>query len=347
MSNEKLDYLVFILRAQPYHLGHQSVIKQAFTLAKKVIVMIGSTNIPRDIKNPFTFTERWDMIDSDPACQGNLTGVQLIDYKYNDLQWIEQVQTKVQHIINLDGWTDYPPKVGIIGLDKDSSTRYLKWFPQWQSIEVEQYGDGSKFDATSIRNILFGGYSTEFLRGVVPKSTFDFINKFKATEEYKTLVAEYNFIKEYKKSWEAAPYAPTFVTVDAVVFQSGHVLLVKRGAEPGKGLWALPGGFVNQEERLEDAAIRELREETKLKVPEPVLRGSIFAREVFDSPDRSLRGRTITHAYGIKLNPIDKLPVVKGSDDAVKAKWVSLCDLKREEMFEDHMSIVEWFKNKL
>jgi bifunctional NMN adenylyltransferase/nudix hydrolase len=80
-------------------------------------------------------------------------------------------------------------------------------------------------------------------------------------------------IEKYKESWKAAPFPPTFVTVDAVVVQSGHVLLVKRKAMPGAGLWALPGGFLNQEETLLDGAIRELKEETKIKVPVPVLKG--------------------------------------------------------------------------
>ena len=60
------------------------------------------------------------------------------------------------------------------------------------------------------------------------------------------LVEEQAYIKRYKDIWADAPYAPTFVTTDAVVIQSGHVLLVKRRTAPGKGLWALPGGFLKE-----------------------------------------------------------------------------------------------------
>jgi bifunctional NMN adenylyltransferase/nudix hydrolase len=130
--------------------------------------------------------------------------------------------------------------------------------------------------------------------------------------------------------------------VDACVVQAGHVLLIERRAEPGKGLWALPGGFLEQSETIETAVLRELREETKLKVPEPVLRGSIVTSRVFDDPARSLRGRTITHAYLIHLAPHGEgLPEVKASSDARKARWWPLAQVKPSMMFEDHMSIIK------
>jgi bifunctional NMN adenylyltransferase/nudix hydrolase len=126
------------------------------------------------------------------------------------------------------------------------------------------------------------------------------------------------------------------------VIQSGHILLIQRDAAPGEGLWALPGGFLEQKEYIEDGVFRELREETKLKVPLPVLKGSVKKTHVFDKPDRSLRGRTITHAYLIELAP-GKLPPVKGSDDARRAKWVPIAALDRKVMFEDHYHIINYF----
>src|SRR6185312_1884152 len=114
-----------------------------------------------------------------------------------------------------------------------------------------------------------------------------------------------------------------------------------RKAAPGEGLWAIPGGFIGQTELIEDAMIRELREETKLKVPVPVLKGSIVDRKVFDATDRSLRGRTITHAFYIELAPGDLSPV-KGADDAKAARWIPFNEFVRmeKETFEDHHAIV-------
>ena len=92
--------------------------------------------------------------------------------------------------------------------------------------------------------------------------------------------------------------------------------------------------------------LRELREETKLKVPAPVLKGSIKASHVFDAPNRSQRGRTITHAFLIELPP-GPLPVVKGGDDARKAYWKPIGDLKCEEFFDDHYHMIQYMLGKM
>ena len=150
------------------------------------------------------------------------------------------------------------------------------------------------------------------------------------------------------------PYEVIFQTVDACVIQTGHVLLIKRKSRPGKGLWALPGGFLNPRERLFDAAIRELREETKIKVPDPILRSSMIFKEDFDYPDRSLRGRTISKGFLFKLpdfvvNGKIEMPYIKGADDAEKAVWVPINEaLEKPEMFfEDHFHILSMLLGKL
>jgi bifunctional NMN adenylyltransferase/nudix hydrolase len=79
-----------------------------------------------------------------------------------------------------------------------------------------------------------------------------------------------------------------------------------------------------------------------IKVPAPVLRGSIVRSKVFDAVDRSPRGRIITHAFYIQL-PDGELPKVKGSDDAEKARWVPIAEVRSEECFEDHFEIISHF----
>jgi bifunctional NMN adenylyltransferase/nudix hydrolase len=183
-----------------------------------------------------------------------------------------------------------------------------------------------------------------FLKGVVPESTLVYLDAFKDTDEYAQIIREREFIKEHNKQYAGLRYPPIFSTADAVVICSGHVLMIRRRAEPGRGLWALPGGYVNAntDKTVEDAAIRELREETQIRVPAPVLRGSIVRSRVFDAIGRSPRGRIITHAFYIQL-PDGELPKVKGSDDAEKARWVPIAEVQSEHCFEDHYEILQHF----
>lgn len=340
---KRFDYLVFIGRFSPLHFGHMEVLIKAAQLADNVIVLIGSSNQPRTIKNPFSFEERrwminesfWETIQQTGIDGAALHISPLRDFKADDNVWASNVQQEVSKAVATFGWQDKPFRGGLIGHVKDESSFYLKMFPQWEL--VDHYLN-EVVHATDIRKLYFEA-SIKYLESVVPNKVYSFMEKFKNKGEYTELKAEFDFIKTYKKSWAAAPYAPTFLTADAVVVQSGHVLLIKRKASPGKGLWALPGGFVNQGERIEAAMLRELKEETKIKVPVPVLKGNVKGSKIFDAPDRSLRGRTVTQAFLIEL-PAGELPEIRGGDDAEKAKWVPLSFVREEEMFEDHFSII-------
>lgn len=349
-TQHEADYVVFVGRMQPPHLAHIEIVYRALQRGKKVIILIGSANQPRTITNPWTWKERADMIRAcfPPEDQDRLKFRPLSDV-VGDTVWSLQVQEQVADVVNHDIRTqefldvNFKPVIKMIGHEKDQSSYYLKMFPQWKGIEVENIDD---LHATDIRNMMFEKGEVDW--GVsVPSGIRDYIGAFMLTEAYETLWSEYNFIKQYKQAWDKAPYPPTFNTVDAVVVQSGHILLVRRRAAPGKGLWALPGGFLNADERITDAVIRELREETKLKTPLPVLQGKIENgknMKVFDDPKRSLRGRTITfaHYFELKSGP---LPKVKGSDDADKAKWVPLSVFNKmeDQLFEDHFRIVQHF----
>ncbi len=333
----KYDLAVFIGRFQPFHNGHKKVIEEALKQADRVLIVIGSALEPRSIRNPFTIYERQSMIYgafADPERKRIM--FEYVENKlYNDGAWLESIQFAVQ-------WAaPEAKKIALIGHSRDQSSFYLKLFPQWASIEVDDY---EGVNSTAIRKDYFNYFTVPPL---VPDNVNDFLSNFAGSDDYSNIREEYRFVEEYKKQWASSPYPPTFVTVDACVVQSGHILLVKRKGRPGKGLWALPGGFLNTGEKIIDAVLRELREETKIKVPTPVLKGNIVTSKVFDDPNRSSRGRTITHAFLIHLPPDTKLPVVKGADDAEKAKWVPLTDVTRDKMFEDHMDMIEYFVGQL
>lgn len=346
------DYLVFIGRFEPFHNGHAAVARLGLSRAKKLIFLVGSADTPRTIKNPWTVAERAVMIQSGlDGAQERLILRPLRDSLYNESLWIANVQRTVAEAIKADGG-DPNARIGLIGQDKDASSYYLREFPQWDLVDVRHT---EVLSATELRRYLFEANQLDshggrmLIRANVPGPVFEMIEAFrKSSPAFAQLVAEYHFIEKYKAAWADAPYAPTFVTTDAVVVHSGHVLLVRRRAEPGKGLWALPGGFVAQDESLLDACLRELKEETRLKLPVPVLKGSIKGSHVFDHPDRSQRGRTITHAFHFDF-PSGELPDVRGSDDADKARWIPVSEALEmsTQLFEDHLHILEFFLGRV
>jgi 8-oxo-dGTP diphosphatase len=119
------------------------------------------------------------------------------------------------------------------------------------------------------------------------------------------------------------------LTTDCVVFDDrGYVLLIRRKNEPFRGSYALPGGFVDVGERLEDACRRELSEETGLKV------GGLRLIGVYSDPNRDPRGHTCSVAY---LGSVGRAAVTAG-DDAAAAEWVA--DWRAETLAFDHAIII-------
>ena len=128
-------------------------------------------------------------------------------------------------------------------------------------------------------------------------------------------------------------YPRPAVTADCVVITKEaepKVLLIQRGIDPYKGCWAFPGGFMNMDETTEQCAIRELEEETGLKVAD------IYQIGAYSKIDRDPRGRTITVAY---LAIIDEPIAVTGQDDAAKAEWFPLSTLPK--LAFDHADIIQ------
>ncbi|MFH9958986.1 NUDIX domain-containing protein [Streptomyces roseolus] len=122
-------------------------------------------------------------------------------------------------------------------------------------------------------------------------------------------------------------------TADVVaVTDDGRVLLIKRGWDPYEGHWALPGGHVDRGETSLRAAVRELEEETGVRVTEDELR----LVGVWDQPDRDPRGRYVTVTY-LATVPADTQATA--GDDARDARWWPLTDLPERLAF-DHADIL-------
>jgi 8-oxo-dGTP diphosphatase len=132
------------------------------------------------------------------------------------------------------------------------------------------------------------------------------------------------------------------VTVDAVVFTKADdktkVLLINRGKEPFKGKWALPGGFIDMDEELEDAVVRELEEETGLTGVR------LEQMRTFGTVGRDPRGRQITIVFmGIVTEEQTK---IKAGDDAAQAQWFDIEKLP-DDMAFDHDEVVRFAIEKL
>lgn len=339
-------YGVFIGRFQPFHNSHLKAVEYALTQCDHLIIVIGSCYMAATTKDP------WDGLTRERMIRGSLsrelsdrvTCVQARDYLYNDNLWLTSVQGLVHEAIATRGSKHKASNVRLFGFSKDETSFYLKLFPQWETIELPKFGDLS---ATQIRDIYFGEGFTDELSTLVPAGTQLVLKGI--TEKYRDLATEKKALDAYKARWAVAPYPVTFVTVDACVICSGHVLLVRRKGFPGRGLYALPGGFLNQDEDIFDASIRELKEETGIKISAADLAKAKVDEKVFGHPKRSLRGRTITHAFCFNLNvKQNKLPAVKGRDDADKAFWMQLSEAlaSEDKFFEDHLHIIRAFVNK-
>lgn len=128
--------------------------------------------------------------------------------------------------------------------------------------------------------------------------------------------------QEFVKTYDDSKYAKPSVTADMVIFARGseaehlEVLLIQRGRPPFRGQYALPGGFVNPDESVDDAAARELKEETGVDC------GCLEQLRTFSTPGRDPRRWVITCAY---LALVEKSEItVKAGDDAKAAEWFSV-----------------------
>jgi len=336
------DTALLIGRFEPVHSGHLALLHEALRQAPQVIVVVGSAWQARSPKNPFTWQEREAMLKSTlpEADRGRVQVLPVRDY-YNEAVWVQAVRRGVaEH-------TAPGARIALVGHFKDATSSYLRAFPGWTLMDLPRQG---RMDATTIRDAYFGatpatvGTALAPLAGEIPPSTIAMLEQFAQTPHYPALQEEWRMLRGYREAWAAAPYPPVFVTVDAVLRCQDQVLLIRRAHAPGKGQLAVPGGFIEQRETVWQSCLRELVEETHCQLPEATMRAALQSVAVFDHPDRSQRGRTITHAHYFDLGDAP-FPVVQADDDAALVQWTPIDQLARleEEFFEDHFHMLDHF----
>jgi len=389
MGNTK-RLAVVIGRFNPCHIFHVQTLLARAMEYDHVLVLLGSSRKARTWKDPLLWIQRKTLIqasiDELKACSGtklyrDVDFTPIKDYPYTDNRWIFQVQELVEEkCSNLELHNDWDGRGAdedkkeewepiLVGVDKDMSTFYLKMFPQWQQDIIEPEGDTTQYSATQVREALFED-RIEDVSHMITSTVSQWLTFWLATPDGQRLQAEYikakgsKTVLAYKHReidpssgfmrdvYKEAPYSPTFHTVDSVVTWRGHILLIRRRAHPGKGLWALPGGFLETHEWPRDGAVRERTEESKLKFYHKGSKRRLHlhrdwckSSHEFAHPGRSLRGRTITNAYHWVI-PDEYEVEFEAADDADRAQWFTFYDVFKNmdyDIFEDHQHIAHHF----
>ena len=359
----QFDTAVFICRAQIPHYGHIENIKVALQKAKRLIICLGSAHRAKTFANPFTWIERKELLVEamveefieKPESQSGwsdyppfqLSAAELNqrieflpvrDFKYSNGKWQRKLTRQL-----VENGAEHNKKTILIGHEKDDTSFYLKMFPQWSRHMI---GNVNNLNSTNFREEFF--LNGKIVSDGVSERVINRLNEYKDTHFYFDIQKQETSDRNYRAERQSLKHPVIDITADPVVTKAGHLLLIKRGKFPGKGLWALPGGHVNFDEEPFDAAVRELKEETAISVPSVVIKNCLENERPFTHPKRDSKGRVITFAYHFDLGQTGELPFVEGKDDAIEAKWIPLGELYTIEhlMFADHWDIIHELLSK-
>lgn len=314
---------VVIGRFQPFHCSHENLIRYALNSHDKVLVIIGSSFRSRSFRNPFTYEERKRMIGAIFPNICTAPGKVYIEPSedcIDDIVWGKNIG----RIINNYAIDD---NVCIYGAPKN--LKFNKKFFKGRRYTYSEYVCNFGVNGTTVRDLLYKGRKVE---GIVPGAVLFALNDFDENI-FKTLSeipTKNNFIQGI------------YVTVDNVVLWRNHIVLIKR---KDNGLYALPGGYLEKNERIIVGALRELEEETGLT--KDIL---IPLRDfVVDNINRSGFGRLISHVFKWRCDHQKDAPKIKGEDDAKEASWMD-CDILhhlKNEFHDDHYQIIDHVRKGL
>lgn len=327
---------IMVGRWQILQRGHGTLLRAALAQAQQVVIVIGSAHRSRDAWNPFTWQERQQMFECTLSAEerSRVAFLPVRDY-YDEERCIDAVRSGVARL------TSAQAEVTLVAFKQDHTSMYLDAFPGWRLHEVEQE---LAISATDLRRIYFEAGATPAaltaIGNYVEPNVRDYLAAWAHLPVYRQMALEHQAVEDYRRKYTQ----PFSLTADALVTAQDHALLIKRGGTIGHGLWALPGGFLEVRERFYAAAVRELAEETGLKLDAQRLQQALRAHAVFDHPSRSVRGRIVTAVYHFDLGD-GPLPEVQGADDAKEARWVPIAELPQleEQLFEDHATILDHF----
>jgi bifunctional NMN adenylyltransferase/nudix hydrolase len=180
----KYDVIVYIGRFEPYHTGHDALVRLGLLLGKIVIIVLGSADEPRSRKNPLSALEREMMI------AGCFTGADLKRLRFaavadtgDNESWVADVQAAVAQ--KAPG----AARVALLGHFKDASSYYLNHFPTWH---LESVSRANELDATAVRKVMFDQTRTldsriAQMQDMVPAAALDFLEQWMSTDDFSAL----------------------------------------------------------------------------------------------------------------------------------------------------------------
>lgn len=187
------DILGYIGRFQGFHYGHKAVVKEGISRLNpggKLLMFLGSANQPRTIKNPLTFTERAQIIKKSMGDLSNqIIFRPVFDYKYDE-DWVLDVKRQMEIALDTFGYDHEEANIGLIGMNKDESTYYLKHFPFWPYVDFPRPDDSDMISATTIRQWLFDKDSINFsIDSMIDNDVKQELIKFRDTDHFNMLKA--------------------------------------------------------------------------------------------------------------------------------------------------------------
>lgn len=339
---------------RPFHNGHVSIVMRALEDFDKVVIVVGSFSNSISIRCPFTGYQRASIIDNwitNNDLKNRVSISHNEDYLTDD-EWLDSLQTFA--------YQDY----AFIVCDRENP-EYIDLIKS--RYNVKTYECLSDISATKIRNALFDDEYPQFafIRDNVPSETISFLyDDYVKTLQSAYSYDEYQTVLKIKKEAASLKYPPIYVCADALLLaetaKKTYILLIKRNGKIGNGQFAMPGGYVNQNETTYQAALRELQEETGIQfsidIPKnnnPILRN--VSSYIADYPSRSVRGRVISHVYMFNIyannNGVEKMIldtsidddyIISAGDDAGEVFWLDVNEINKHRslFFEDHFLII-------
>lgn len=305
---------VLIGRFQPFHLGHLDLAREGLSISGRLLVVLGSSGAPSDLRNPWDVQEREAMIRRClPGADLAFAGVP--DSAYDLEDWVARVTRSVESACHPG------ERPVLVGHSKDETSFYLRHFPRWDYREFPLFREG--LGATQLRKrYLQAGAGAVADR--VPPGVADWLRGWQDSAGYLRL-------QEDARAVEALPGEALREELLVCLDDAGCLVRCRRAA-PGSGFLELPGGLVAP--GADPDALRDrLRE---VLAPEAV----IFGQTLFDGPGRDVRGKVASRVTLYRT--AGTIPVPEGCVRVPADAW----DTLRERFFGDHGRILGYAVGK-